>query len=205
MEPPVQDTPQSNNDVKDVSPNITPPPTSFVEPQTNSDNASEQPQNTDVTTLPEQEEAVSPIANSNAVLPNQSSPTPPVMPQSQQQITEEETNTAPIQQPPIQPANSASLSGDKSDVYSDICTQIIREQEQIIGNLAVEQANYIQGLTIDPTNTSCKVTGDGVKVIDDLIGQYQDFFGHAAVEVCREAASQLLVKLQATEIPASLR
>jgi len=94
---------------------------------------------------------------------------------------------------------------EKENIYTEICTEIIKEQEQIIGTLAVEQAGYVEGLTVDPVTYHCTVSGDGSKVIDDLIEQYRDFFGHAAVEVCKEAASRFLAKLPAEEMPASLK
>jgi len=93
----------------------------------------------------------------------------------------------------------------KENIYTEICGEIIKEQEQIIGTLAVEQANYVEGLSVDPVSYHCTVTGDGSKVIDDLIEQYRDFFGHAAVEVCKEAASRFLARLPAEELPTSLR
>ena len=94
-----------------------------------------------------------------------------------------------------------------NQVYSDICTHIIREQQNIIGSLAIDQAELVEGLTTHrtPNGLLCQVNGDGLKVIDELISQYQDFFGHAAVEVCKEAASQLIMKLPPTQVPVSLR
>jgi polyhydroxyalkanoate synthesis regulator protein len=93
----------------------------------------------------------------------------------------------------------------RENIYTEICTQIIKEQEQIIGALAVEQAQQVVGLTVDPVSYHCTVVGDGSKVIDDLIEQYRDFFGHAAVEVCKEAASKFVNKLPAEALPTSLR
>jgi hypothetical protein len=102
---------------------------------------------------------------------------------------------------PPQPDPSAV----KEDIYTEICTQIIKEQQRIIGDLAVEQAGLVEGLTVDPATFRCTVSGDGGKVINNLIEQYRDFFGYAAVEVCKEAASRFLVKLPDDEKPALLR
>lgn len=103
------------------------------------------------------------------------------------------------------PVNASQDLVNKENVYTEICSQIVKEQEQIIGSLAVEQAQQVEGLTIDPVTYRCSVTGDGSKVIDELIEQYRDFFGHAAVEVCKEAAAKFLSKLPTDELPASLR
>lgn len=92
------------------------------------------------------------------------------------------------------------------NIYTEICSQIIREQGRIIGmSLAVEQAQHVEGLTVDPVTLHSTVVGDGSKVINDLIGKYSDFFGHAAVEVCREAAAKFLPHLPAEQTPALLK
>jgi len=101
--------------------------------------------------------------------------------------------------------SQAEQSSVKDNIYTEICTQIIKHQQQIIGDLAVEQADLVEGLTVDPITFRCTVSGDGSKVINDLIEQYRDFFGYAAVEVCKEAASRFLVKLPDDEKPALLR
>lgn len=111
--------------------------------------------------------------------------------------TTEPQLSAPAPQP-VQPAYD--------NIYTDICTQIIREQGRIIGmGLAVEQAQHVDGLTVDPVTFHTTVVGDGSKVINDLIGKYSDFFGHAAVEVCREAAARFLPHLPAEQTPALLK
>lgn len=109
------------------------------------------------------------------------------------------------QEPKAITNDTVATPEEKENIYTEICSEIIKEQEQIIGTLAVEQANYVEGLTVDPVSYHCTVTGDGSKVIDDLIEQYRDFFGHAAVEVCKEAASRFLARLPAEELPTSLR
>jgi hypothetical protein len=119
------------------------------------------------------------------------------------------SSTAPAFTPPQPvPINSdgvVPVPGVKENIYTEICSQIIKEQEKIIGALAIEQANQVTGLTVDPATYHCTVSGDGSVVIDDLIEQYRDFFGHAAVEVCKEAASRFISKLPAEELPSSLR
>lgn len=117
--------------------------------------------------------------------------------------------SAPAMDP--QPVTRASLEtpiiplAEKENIYTEICSQIIQEQEKIIGALAVEQASQVEGLTLDPVSYRCVVVGDGSKVINDLIEQYRDFFGHAAVEVCKEAASKYLNKLSLDSTPELLR
>jgi hypothetical protein len=136
------------------------------------------------------------------------------------------TTTPVTQNPPTLPANEkpnfptaaqpsqipfGSVDGvdpslvAKENIYTEICSQIIIEQEKIIGSLAIEQANQVVGLTVDPATYHCTVTGSGSAVIDSLIEQYRNFFGHAAVEVCKEAAARFISKLPAEELPTLLR
>lgn len=94
----------------------------------------------------------------------------------------------------------------QENIYTQICSQIIKEQSRIIGvTLAFEQASHVDGLTVNRSNFSCSINGNGSIVINDLIEQYRDFFGHAAVEVCREAASRYLANLPAEQTPTLLK
>jgi len=91
-------------------------------------------------------------------------------------------------------------------IYGDMCTQIIKEQGAILGmSLAVDQTAAVPGLKVDPLSLQCTISGDGRQVVDDLIHVYSDFFGEAAVEVCRDAAARLLSQLPPAQIPALLR
>lgn len=91
------------------------------------------------------------------------------------------------------------------EIYATLCTQIIKEQGQIIGALSYEQASHISGLSVDPQTYACVITGDPNQVLDNLVEAYREFFGNAAVEVCREAASQFAAHLPNEQLPAVLR
>ena len=108
---------------------------------------------------------------------------------------------------PHQPAPQSLQSpvADSNEVYATICTQIVKEQSLIIGALALEQAGHVVGLSVDPATYSCRISGNGSQIVEELINQYRDFFGNAAVEVCREAASRFMTRLPTGAIPASLR
>lgn len=124
------------------------------------------------------------ISPTQSTVPPQSIPTPAPQPQ------------IPTQQPPAPAEN----------IYTEICTQIIKEQSRIIGaRLAIEQATKVEGLSVDQATLHCSIQGNGSMIINELIEKYRDFFGHAAVEVCKEAASRLLVNLPAEQTPTLLR
>lgn len=91
------------------------------------------------------------------------------------------------------------------EVYATICSQIIKEQGQVIGTLSYEQANLVEGLQVDPWTFSCVITGEPLVVLEKLVDKYRQFFGNAAVEVCREAALHLKAQLPDEQIPELLR
>jgi hypothetical protein len=157
-------------------------------------------------------ENIAPQMPSNNILPPPTSPfmtkpvfqgsIPPAQPVAQNAAP---SSTGPLQ---VQPKNFDDFDPNyvaEENIYTEICTQIIKDQEKIIGTLAIEQANKVTGLIVDPITYHCTVSGDGSLVIDKLIEQYRNFFGHAAVEVCKEAASRFIGKLPAEKLPISLR
>lgn len=100
----------------------------------------------------------------------------------------------------------ASSDAARREVYCNIIINIIKRQALIIGPaLAVEQAKMVDGLQFDSASMTCTITGNGSQIIDKLIEKYRDFFGHAAVEVCREAASKYLAQIPTEQTPLLLR
>jgi len=90
------------------------------------------------------------------------------------------------------------------DVYAQIAVRIIKQQESVIGPVAIEQANAVSGLKVDWDKKEANVSGDGAKVIDRLVEQYKKLFGQISVEVCKEAAGPLMSKLPAGKQPKEL-
>ena len=90
------------------------------------------------------------------------------------------------------------------DVYSQMAERIIKQQESIIGPVAIEQAEHIHNLKVDWGKHEVSVSGEGSKVIDDLVDKYKELFGKISVEVCKEAAGPLMSKLPAGELPKTL-
>lgn len=71
--------------------------------------------------------------------------------------------------------------------YTLTIAQIIKEQEKIIGPLAVELARGVGGLElIDLESKTFTFARDGKLVVHDLVKTYSQFFGKASVEICRE-------------------
>lgn len=89
-----------------------------------------------------------------------------------------------------------------NDPYVALATAIINEQKKIIGPLAINEANKVNGLKIDDGRITLE--GDGTQILKDLVSQYANLFGDASVEACKDAVRPLLPKLKNVKIPSFL-
>lgn len=91
------------------------------------------------------------------------------------------------------------------DILSKIAVRIIREQEVIIGPIALQEAKKVKGMKIDTSSWQIFFSGDKKNVVNDLVRQYSRLFGRASEEVCRDAVRDLISDLPKQDIPSSLR
>ena len=91
------------------------------------------------------------------------------------------------------------------DVFAQIATKIIEQQEAIIGPVAIEQAKLVPQLTVDWGKHAVKVAGDATAAIDELVQQYEHLFGRLSVEVSKEATASLVAKLPPEKRPKTLK
>ncbi|MDO8265986.1 MAG: hypothetical protein Q7T41_03520 [Candidatus Saccharibacteria bacterium] len=94
---------------------------------------------------------------------------------------------------------------DENNVYDAIALSIIKNQENIIGPIAVERAQYVTGLNVDWQNKIVHITAEPLATIDNLVEQYTVLFGQLSVEVCKEATNRFRTQLDTKQLPASLR
>ena len=87
--------------------------------------------------------------------------------------------------------------------YEQIVERIIKEQEKVIGPLAIDQAKKVHGINVDASNQSITLDGDKMEVVQDLVKQYEHLFGKIAIEVCKEALKNM--NLQKDELPSILQ
>ena len=90
------------------------------------------------------------------------------------------------------------------DPVQQAISRIIKEQQSIIGPIAIDQAKKVQGLEVSSID-DVKVVGNKKEVLARLVGQYANLFGQASVEVCKEAFSPFSDKIPANEIPDILK
>lgn len=87
----------------------------------------------------------------------------------------------------------------------DLANQIIREQENIIGPVAWEEAQKVQGLKVNVQNHEVHVEGNPRDTLEGLVSRYERIFGRASREVCRDAVRQLVTQVPQDEVPSVLR
>lgn len=86
------------------------------------------------------------------------------------------------------------------DAYAQAISNIIKEQQSIIGPIALDQARKVSGLEVVSVD-DVKVTGNKKDVLGNLVNQYAKLFGKASVEVCKEALQPYLDKISSSEVP----
>lgn len=90
------------------------------------------------------------------------------------------------------------------DPYSQAIARIIKEQQAIIGPIALDQAKKVMGLQVTGID-DIKFAGNKKEILGNLVNQYAKLFGKASVEVCKEAFSIYSDKIPATEVPDILK
>lgn len=90
------------------------------------------------------------------------------------------------------------------DPVAQAVSKIIKEQQAIIGPVALDQAKKVTGLTIG-SGDDVKVTGNKKEALGDLVKQFEKLFGRASVQVCKEAFEPFADKISQTDIPEILK
>jgi hypothetical protein len=90
------------------------------------------------------------------------------------------------------------------DTYAQAVSSIIKEQQSIIGPVAIDQAKKVPGLKVSSV-TDIEVIGNKKDVLNGLVLSYQKLFGNASVEVCKEAFAPYKSKLPQDGIPEILK
>lgn len=90
------------------------------------------------------------------------------------------------------------------DPYTQAISKIIKEQQAIIGPIALDQAKKVSGLEVKAAE-DVRITGNKKEVLTNLVNQYAKLFGKASVEVCKEAFSAVSDKIPVTDIPDILK
>lgn len=90
------------------------------------------------------------------------------------------------------------------DPYVEAVSRIIKEQQSIIGPVALDQAKKVSGLEVSGVD-DIKIAGNKKEVLGSLVNQYAKLFGRASIEVCKEAFSEVSDKIPQSEVPDILK
>ena len=90
------------------------------------------------------------------------------------------------------------------DIQTQIADKIVREQEAIIGPVALEQAKKVSGLRIDDQQ-HITLEGDKKLILENLIKQYEKLFGLTSIEVCKEAVHEVKDQIPQEDLPDILK
>lgn len=90
------------------------------------------------------------------------------------------------------------------DSFIEAVSHIIKEQQSIIGPVAIDQAKKVAGMEVNGVD-DIKIAGNKKEVLGNLVNQYAKLFGKASIEVCKEAFSSMADKIPASEVPDILK
>lgn len=95
----------------------------------------------------------------------------------------------------------------QAPVVQNIVQVIIKHQEDIIGPLAFEQAKKVPGIKIEAGNkVEVELSQNKPEVLlVTLVKQYEELFGLASVEVCKDAVKEMKPSVSPNELPEILR
>jgi hypothetical protein len=91
------------------------------------------------------------------------------------------------------------------NIYEELTEKIIKEQENVIGPIALEQAKKVSGLTINWDKHEVIISGNEKDILEQLVNNYKHLFGQASVEVCKDAVKNIISKVPADKIPSQLQ
>jgi hypothetical protein len=91
------------------------------------------------------------------------------------------------------------------DIFGKLVEEIIKDQEGIIGPIALEQAQKVPGLRVDLIKHDIQFDGNKIEVVEKLVEKYKEIFGQASVEVCKETSRKILIGVSKENIPPLLQ
>jgi predicted regulator of Ras-like GTPase activity (Roadblock/LC7/MglB family) len=100
----------------------------------------------------------------------------------------------------------ATITKEELNIFDQISLRIIKEQELIIGPIAWEEAEKVQGFHItDKDGGLVEFEGDPKDVLNRLVAQYSRLFGQVSKEVCKGAVQDLIAELPDADVPDNLQ
>ncbi len=90
------------------------------------------------------------------------------------------------------------------DPVAQAASKIIKEQQAIIGPIALDQAKKVAGMQVSSSD-DVKITGSKKQALEGLVRQFEKLFGKASVQVCKDAFAPFSEKIPAADVPEILK
>lgn len=90
------------------------------------------------------------------------------------------------------------------DPVAQVASKIIKEQQAIIGPIALDQAKKVSGMAVTSAD-DVKITGNKKEALSNLVKQFEKLFGQASVQVCKDAFAPFADKIPAADVPDMLK
>lgn len=74
----------------------------------------------------------------------------------------------------------------------------------IVGPIAIAQAKKVVGLKIDDIE-HIEITGSMKDILSGLVKQYEQLFGRASIEACKDALKESQVNISSKDLPLILQ
>ena len=91
-----------------------------------------------------------------------------------------------------------------ANTYSTLATHVLRSQMSIIGPLALDQAKKTIGIIIN-NDQSISIKGNGKEILENLVRQFEQLFGQASVEACKDAIKESQLSISPSDLPEIFR
>lgn len=85
------------------------------------------------------------------------------------------------------------------DKYKSAITYILEEQESIIGPIAKDLANQVEGMHWD--NNAISITADPKMTLEKFVSQFQTLFGPLSIEVSKRVIKTRGLLFNPGELP----
>ncbi len=88
--------------------------------------------------------------------------------------------------------------------YRELITAVVKNEKRIVKDVAVREANRIEGLYVDEQGNVEDLERDGSKIFEDLYKRYKELGFGAAKIIIKKAIQPVLEKYQDLEVPDEL-
>jgi len=92
------------------------------------------------------------------------------------------------------------------EAYKELIQAMIKKQIVILGSVAViKHCRMVSGLSIDDAGNLQSISGDGKKIVADLIAEFIKVSGAVSTMFFKQGAQEVLKKYPSLDVPDQLK